>query len=570
MRSITQEVWRKNSLGKILLCLALTLTACTHEQRDGTSQVFYGALQDDAKSLDPVQAYDEVSLEIVPLIYESLYQYSYLEEPYKVVPLLASDYPKLSKDRLTVTIPLRRDVLFQNGRPMVAKDFVYSWNRLLAPQLHSTGRWLFDGKIKDFKALDEHTLQILLIKPYPNLLNVLCMSFTAVLPEEAVKKNADAQGALLDQHVGTGPFLLKKWDHGYRISLEKNPKYHPDFYPEAASPRLKKLGLTADVGKTLPFLDKVHLDVIRETQPTWLNFISGKLDRLTIPKDNLPSAITKDNTLSDELKAKGVQLRIEPTGKFYFVAFNSQDPVLGKNKFLRQAISSAIDRKAWIQLFTQNQGIAADQVLPANIADRLPRSQLKYDFNIARAKELLKKAGYPGGEGLPTLLFDMRGADSLSRQLGDFFRQQLAVVGIKLEIVFNTFPAFLEKARQGNLHMYLGGWILDYPDAENVWQLLYSANRAPGPNDSNYSNPKFDKLYEAIAVMDPGPKRAEIFGQMDALIQEDCPWALGYTVTAFRLAQPWLKNYRYSDLISNSIKYYRIDIGEKKNRLKAQ
>src|SRR5690606_804893 len=111
---------------------------------------------------------------------------------------------------------------------------------------------------------------------------------------------------------------------------------------------------------------------------------------------------------------------------------------------------------------------------------------------------------------------------------------------------------------------------MDYPDAENVYQLLYSKNAAPGPNDANYSSREMDALFEKMAVMESGPRRAALIAKMDALLQEDVPWILGYYSTAYALSQPWLKNYRYADVIQNKYKYYRIDLEEKKRRLSAQ
>lgn len=591
----------------LLAFILSPLASCSRSSKlkDGNLQVFHTSYLDDIKSLDPVNTSDIYSTEISSLINESLYQYSYLDDPYKVVPLLAADMPKVSKDQLTVMIPIRKKVFFQDhavfkknngkGREITAHDFIYSWKRLADPRLHSNGWWIFDGKIKglnDFhellskadkkavstlflsekivgiQALDDYTIQIKLTKPFPNLIYILCMNYTAVVPHEAVEVLGDSSGNITETPVGSGPFVLKSWERNYKIVLEKNQAFHTDFYPATAHPRYRAKGLLADAGKPLPFLDRVVIDIVRETQPTWLNFISGKFDRLTLAKDNFQNALdTNFRGPSEELKAKGIGIHVESTGWFYYIAFGQKDPLLKSNKYLRQALSSAIDRKEWVKLFTQNQGIVAYQYLPPGVPDRPLILNTKYDFNRSRAKELLKKAGYPGGKGLPTIKMDMRGADSISRQLGDFFTSQFSAVGVNIEVIYNTFPAFLEKSKTGSMQMYLGGWVMDYPDAENVWQLLYSGNVSPGPNDSSYSNPKMDKWYEKLSTMQAGPARKALLKEMDDFAQEECPWALGYYLTAFRLTQPWLKNYRYSDMILNGIKYLKIDRAEKKKRL---
>ena len=197
--------------------------------------------------------------------------------------------------------------------------------------------------------------------------------------------------------------------------------------------------------------------------------------------------------------------------------------------------------------------------IPPGIPDRPKTAKIKYDYNLLQAKELLKKAGYPNGEGLPILKFDLRGASTTDRQLGDFIVQQYGKIGVKIEVISNTFPAFLEKIKQGNTQMSFGGWSMDYPDAENIFQILYGSNQAPGPNEANYDNPDFNKLYDQMSVLWPGAKRAVLLQKMDDLVQEDCPWAMGYYESAFDLSQPWFMNFRSSEIILNKYKYFRIN-----------
>ncbi|MBC7693622.1 MAG: hypothetical protein H7222_17790 [Methylotenera sp.] len=579
---------------RILALSAVTLlTACTR-QADDRSNTFRGVLKDDVKTLDPANSYDSVSLDVLPMIYETLYQYDYLADTYKVVPLLAADLPRFSADRLTLTIPIKHGVKFQDdpafkatggkGRELKAQDFVFAFKRLADPIIQSQGWWIFDGKIKGInefhdkltkataaeqkkvfaepvegvRALDDYTLQIKMAQPYPQILYVLAMPFTSPVASEAIEVHGDEKGNLTDHPVGTGPYTLTTWEHGHQITLDRNPTHHAEFFPAGASP---------DAGKLLPFADRLSFQIIKEAQPAWLGFLQGNTDIAAIPKDNFNNAIDKDGNLTPELKTKNVTLNIEKAVSFYYVGFNVKDATLA-NRFLRQALSSAVDRAAWIEIFTNNRGRKMVNALPEGILDRASTDKIKYDLNLDRARELLKKAGYEGGKGLPVLNFDMRGADSVSRQMGDFFAQQFARIGVKVNVIYNTFPAYLEKAKVGNLQMSYGGWSMDYPDAENVFQLLYGPNKAPGPNESNYENPEMDKLYKQISVMESGPKRAVLVQKMDDLLQEDCPWGLGYYHAEYKLTQPWLSNYRGKEIILNKFKYFRIDQSIRNQRKK--
>ncbi len=578
-----------------LLAILISLSSCTKKNDDGGLAVFHGSFIDDIKSLDPASAYDTLSLDILPSIYETLYQYSYLAIPYAVEPLLAADMPKFSADRLTVTIPIRQGIHFQDdacfkanngkGRELKAQDFVYAFKRLALPSPVSAGFWILSEKVvgvnafhdkianadkaarekimeeplEGVRALDDYTLQIKLTKPYPQILYVLAMGFSAPVAHEVVEAYGDDKGSITEHPVGTGPFTLKTWDRGRQIVLDRNPTFHTDFYPTKAADRFRERGLLADAGARLPMLDRVSINIIKEHQPSWLNFMKGNQDVVAIPRDSFSQAIANSAGLSPQLAKKGIQLNIETGTHFYYISFNAKDKIVGQNKALRQAMSSAINREKWIEIFTNKTGMKAGGLLPPRIPDRPQFQTLKYDYNLERARELMKKAGYPEGKGLPELNFDLRGANTANRQLGEFFAQQFAAIGIRINVIYNTLPSFLEKGKTGNLQVFAGGWAMDYPDAENVFQLLYGPNRAPGTNDSNFDNAEFNKLYEQIAVMDPSTKRAELVHHMDDIVQEECIWALGYYHAAYELTQPWLLNYRGSSIINNKFKYFRID-----------
>jgi oligopeptide transport system substrate-binding protein len=582
--------------------LTIALSSCTSKQGDGNLQVFHGAWKDDVKTWDPANAYDEITLEYEPSIYETLYQYDYLSSTYKLIPLLAADMPTFSSDQKTVTIRLRHGIMYQDdpcfkatngkGREMTAQDFVFEIKRLALPSIDSQGYWIFDGKmvginafhdkllkagsqaemlkllnsesIEGAKALDDYTLQLKFLKPYPQLRYTLAMTFTSPVPHEATEMYQDEQGNLTDHPVGTGPFTLKSWEHSKEIVLEKNPTYHTEFYPTSGGEEYRAQGMLADAGKQLPFLDRIVIQIVKEDQPQWLNFLKGRQDIIQLSKDNFPEAIVNQVNLSPEMTSKGVRLNINTGVRFYYVSMNMVDPIIGKSKLLRQALSAAIDRDKFIEIFTNGSGKKQTTALPPGVIDRPENAVLKYDFNLEHAKELLKKAGYPNGVGLPPLTFDLRGADTLSRQMGDFFTQQWARLGIKINVIANTFPAYLEKQKKGNLQLSYGGWGMDYPDAENVYQLLYGPNKAPGPGEANFDNPAMNQAYEQLAVTSPGPAHAAMIKKADDILQEEAPWALLYYHAAYFLTQPWVLNYRASEIIDNKYKYIRINTDVKK------
>lgn len=564
-----------------VLIITLFLTSCTHK-KELSSNVLRTPLKDDVKTLDPANAYDSVSLDVLPNIMEPLLQYSYSSEQLVLEPLVAESMPEYSKDGLTVTIKIKKGISFQDdtcfkatggkGRELKAQDFIYAFKRLALPALQSSGSWIFENRVvgfsefmkklsgakkEDFKktfeegvpgfiAKDDATLIIKLTQPYPILNYILAMSFTVPVAQEAVEMYADADGNMRDHPIGTGPFVLKKWETNQGLTLAKNSNY-------------QGVEIVKGTPVKLPKIDGIEFEIIKEDMPRFLKFEKGELDRIELTKDMFQAGMVDGETLKPELSKKGIQFKYEDSLIIYYVQFNMKDSLL-QNKYLRQAISSAVDREKWIDFYVKNRGTKQVQLNPPGLADRPKTTAIKYDYNLERAKELLAKAGYPEGKGLPTLNFDFRGAETKYRQLGEFFVQQLGAVGIKVNVILNTFPAYLEKAKQGNLQIALGGWNYDYPDIENGYQLLYGPNKSPGPNDSNFENSKYDDGYKKLSVLPAGAKgRKEIAQQMEDLIQEEVPWFYGYYERTYNLINGRLKNLRVAETIQNKFKYLSIE-----------
>lgn len=582
--------------------IAAGSTGCTRKAAENPNhKVLNLALGDDVKSLDPAIAYDSVSLTVVPMAMESLYQYAYLKTPLELEPLLAESMPQVSKDQKTYTIKVRKGVMWQDdaafpggkGRELKAGDFIYAWKRMLVPTLQSPGTWLFEGKVAGYnelkdklsksrekteeilaevidglKAVDDYTIRIQLTQPYPQLLHALAMGFGSPMAKEVTEKYG--HDGFTERMVGTGPYRLKQLVKGSKIILEKNPTFRGEKYPAVGDEDAKNTGLLAAAGSTLPLTDEVIFHVFKEDQPQWLQFLSGNLDASGIPKDNFSAAIEKGKLKAD-VAAKGIQLRTAEEAVIWYLNFNMKDKLLGSNANLRKAISRAINREEYIDLFLNGRGVKAMSIVPRTIPGYSGRTELANDYNIAEAKKLLEKAGYPGGKGLPAIRYDLRGSSTTARQQAEFIKKALSEIGVNLQIEINSFPAYLEKEKNGNLQFFMGGWNADYPDAENFLFLLYSKNVSPGPNASNYVNAEFDKLYEKIAVMTPSAERTALIKKAEELVFNEGVWSMMFYPVRYSLSHGWLKNFRPHSQIINDVKYYDIDAvkkGELKGKLK--
>jgi ABC-type transport system substrate-binding protein len=558
------------------------------KQRIPEGQVYRAAFGVKIKTLDPIGAGDLYSHIVISQIYEGLLQYDYLARPYKLIPCLAEDMPEVSPDGLIYTFKIKKGVRFQDdpcfkatggkGRELVAEDFVYSFKRLADIKNRAEGWWTLDGMIKGLnefrehskkskvtdyslpveglEAPDERTLRITLTRPYPQFLYVLAMSFTMAVPREAVEEYGEE---IISHPVGTGPFMLKSWRRGSKLILVRNPNFREEYYPTEGEEGDEEAGLLVDAGKRLPFLERIEFPIIIEDQPYWLNFMKGNLDVAGIPKDSFEQAINPNMELRPEMVKKGIILTKTPLPDVTYIGFNMEDSLVGKNKLLRQAMSLAYNVKEVIKLFYNGRAIPAQGPIPPDIPGYDPELVNPYrQYNLERARELLAKAGYPNGEGLPPLVYENASTDTTARQMAEFFVKQMAKIGIKIKVNNNTWPQFLEKIKTKSAQVFGLAWIADYPDAENFLQLFYGPNQAPGPNNTNFNHPEYNKLYEKVKYMADSPERRKLIKEMVAILIEECPWIFGTHRIGFGLRYAWVKN-RKPHHFSHSLKYTSID-----------
>ncbi len=567
---------------KFVFLALLILVGCTNKnKKTDTIEI---SLAGEISSLDPAICYDAICNFAVAQIYESLYEFEYLKRPYSMRPLLAEGQPQISQDHLTYTFKIKKGIkyhdsnLLPKGREVKAQDFINQIKRLAFMGTNSRGLWLFDGKIKGLKewrnkvqtdlnlffsesieglsAPDDQTIVIHLNYPFPQLLYAMTMNFTSPIPEEAIKA---AKNDFSSQAIGTGPYFITSYNSSQGIDLKKNESYTSSVYPSEGDRWSRENGLLKDAGAKLPFMDKVRIVVIKEAQTDWLNFLKKKIDIINLTKDHYHVALTPVGKLKPEIIKEDIILQASPTLNYWWIAFNLKDPVIGKNLNLRKAIAHGVNIDKYIEIFTYNVGQKANSIYPPGVPGYSPAAELPYKYDLALAKEFLKKAGYPEGKGLPALRFDVRGSDTRRRQMGEYIQQELRGLGITVEVVINTFPAFIDKARKGQLQFWQGGWVLDYPDAENVLQLLSSENLPPGQNYFNYENANYDKLFQEARVLDDGKRKFELMQKMEDLVNAELPWVMQYYARNYILSHKYLKNFLYSDIIYNNIKYLKIE-----------
>jgi ABC-type transport system substrate-binding protein len=559
------------------------------------------------KGFDPTQSGEQMTTTLVINYYDQLYEFDYLKRPFALRPCLAEAMPEVSADGLTYTIRLRRGIRFADdpcfpggkGREFTAHDVRFSFLRLMDTQTDSKGSWIFSDmvegvdafrehskrpvrnarrsaytaaegypEVSGFRAVDDHRLEIRLLKRYPQIVWVLAMGFASVYPPESVAKYGEEFG---NHPVSTGPYLVKEYKPEQRAVLVRNPNYRTDdLYPSEGSPGDEdKPWRLGDAGRPMPLNEQVVVTVMKETQPMWLSFLGGALDRAVVPKDNFDAAVNPfTRELRPELAVKGMRLEKDPRLEVIYQCFNTQDPVVGrgdKGRAVRRAISLAIDLP-WATHHLYNDRVArVDGPLieefpefdPEFVSEWKQRPKESRESALARAKAELARAGVDVAT-LPPIYEEVQDT-SLDRTHFLAAQRDLRDVGIRLESRGVTWQEMQDRIDRGQAQTWGISWGADYPDAQNFLQLFYGPNKPPGPNGANYQNPKYDDLYQQSMTLEAGPERTRLYREMQKIVTDDCVWVFKYRRTQYSFSHPWLTGYRYNDLSPRTFKYCRVD-----------
>jgi oligopeptide transport system substrate-binding protein len=537
------------------------------------------------RGFDPAHAADQASILATGRIYEGLLQYAYWDRPYRVEPLLAEAMPDVSEDGRIWRFRIRKGIYFADdpcfaatggrGRELVAQDFVYSILRIADVKVGSGGYWAFRGKIAGLdefreasrgagptdyarevaglRATGRHELEIRLNEPYPQLPWVLAMPYAFAVPREAVEFHGTG---FVNHPVGTGPYVLISARQNYRYEYRENPKW-------AETGRVETMPPDAAAGRRLPRVQRIVDSVVGDPSTAWLMFLAGDLDLVDVSREQWDSMITAERELRPELAARGMVLSKSPQLSISYVAFNLDDPVVGPNRRLRQALSCAFDAEAWME-FQNGRLVAPTGPVPPGVAGH-SEAPLPYGFDLELARRLLAEAGYPEGRDPATgrrlkLTLELGAADNPeTRQAAELLASFMERIGVVLEPSYNNWPAFLQKIERRQAQMFSLTWIGDYPDAQNFLQLFASANASPGPNRANYRNEEFDRLYRELIALPESPEREALCRAAAAVVLEDCPWILTAHPMAFQIRHARLQNHQRHDFSWGMEKYWSVE-----------
>ena len=570
-------------LGPIIILLFLAPFLYQWMQNP-TYQEIHLNISNSPSNLDPAKNFDDQSLEIMAQMYEPLYQYHYLIRPYKIVPLLAEELPIFTDGLKKIQIKIKKGIFYHPHpaltgvkREVKAIDFINQIKRMVFVPLKSPGSWLFADKIKgigsyikkvngDFSlmfkenisglyALDDYTLVMELDSPCPQMIYLLAMNFVVPLPQEVLEKESNNLDRI---DIGTGPFYLKEFNENNLI-LEKFSEYRQDFYPNIGDRYANDKNLLHSGLQPIPFLNRINYSFYNDDKKAWQSFLERKLDIIDIP--NIYRSLfsfRNEEELPPEVKKQGAQLKYFSGLTVRWLSFNMKDPIWGKNLYLRKAVAHAIDFEGYLNTITQNTYLQANSILAPGIPGYNPDHQPSYGYGPELARKYLIQAGYPEGRGLPPLTYTTRSRSSMSLQEAQFIKEQLGKIGIQVNIDEVEFEVFLRKGRNGELQFFTDNWIFDYPDPENILQLLVSKNH-PGINKSGYTNAKVDNYYRQILSSSSEEDKLDLTKKIEDIVYEELPWIMLTYERSYILLQKRVENFRRSSFTRNYLKYIKLD-----------
>lgn len=518
-----------------LLPFLLIFSSCSHKNTDEGKMIFRYNESNGITTLDPAFSSGQSVIWPCNLLYNGLVD---LDETLHIVPAIAKSW-SISDDGRLYTFILRNDVYFHDTeyfhfskpRRVTAQDFVYSFSRITDPAVASPGAWIFQKVARNakgepqFRALNDSTFQIELTQFFPPFLGILAMKYCSVVPREAVEHFGKE---FRSKPVGTGPFQMQLWEEGVKLVLRKNPQYFE--YDEK--------------GQRLPYLDAVAISFIVDKQSVFMEFMKGSLDFMSgIEACYKDALLTKDGKLQPKFSGK-ITMETCPYLNTEYLGFVLKED--GKDnplqiKEVRQAINYGFDRAKMMRYLRNNIGYAANSgFVPRGMRSFNERRVKGYDYNPTKALELLEKAGYPNGKGLPPIPIS---TSASYLDLCQYIQHELGEIGITVTLDVQQGAQQRQMMRGYKLPCFRGSWICDYPDAENYLALFYSKNLQPaGSNYTHYVNPKYDELFEKSQSILDDSLRNDLYTQLDSILLEDAPFVVLYYDQAVRFFRYGVKN----------------------------
>lgn len=441
----------------------------------------------DADTLNPQEQTTSLFFNMCELLYDTLF---YQTQDMKLEPRLATGY-EVSKDGLTYTLKLRKDIKFSDGTPFNAKAMKLTFDRALDPKLRVPLRFAIT-MIKEVKIIDDYTLQIVLQYPFAPFGPTLSFSVVSPISPAAIEKHGDN---VRQNPVGAGPYILKEWIKGDRIVMVRNDSYF---------------------GKK-PTVKKLTFKIVPETATRESMLRAGQIDVCYKPSPSNVAALKADPNVVVEMPL---------STRTIFMGLNCKKGVT-KDKLVRQAFNYAVDKKAIVKKILFDTAVPMEGPVSPVIFGFHKMDQ-QYEYNPEKAKQLLKQAGFDFNKTVS--MRTPSGRYLFDKQVSEAIQAMLQAIGVKAELRTYDWPTYvaglLKPIEESELEVFLLGWgplTLD-ADMGLYGQFHSSVNPPKGLGAAHYSSPEYDKLIESSRLEQDTDKRNAILKKASEMVWNDSPW----------------------------------------------
>jgi len=535
---------RKALLAMGLALLCVSLAACGTREREVDAAARAGILLvgngSEPKTLDPHLATGVPESDILRALFEGLVS-QHPDNDLLAEPGVAESWEH-NADFTRWTFILREDALWSNGQPVTAGDFVYSWKRILSPELGSeyaemlyvlaNAEAFHQGRIADFgqvgvKARDARTLDVVLKGSTPHFPAMLKhSSFYPVNPAavEAHGGMTDRQSrwSTLENFVGNGPFKLSAWVTNQIIRAERSETYW-----DRATVRL----------------NAIHFFPIDNVPSEETSFMGGRL--------HVTSTLSPDK-ISYFRKNRPDVLKIDPYLGTYFYRLNVTRKPLDDVR-VREALNLAIDRELLVSRVTQGGQAPTTGYVPQGMAGYDAPKVLRFDPE--RARKLLAEAGFPGGKGFPAKEILINTSEShrkIAEAIQAMWRENL---GIRVGIYNQEWKVYLDSQSKLDFDISRSGWIADYAHPLTFLDMFTTGN---GNNDTGWGNPEYDRLIRQAQSAESEEARADLMRKAEAVLLRDLPIIPIYWYTKINLRDNRVQGWGKSLLAKQPYKHMSI------------
>jgi len=485
----------------------------------------------DPLTLDPALVFETSSAGYVLEIYSGLVS---IDKSLQIVPDIAESWD-ISPDGTVYTFKIRRNAQFHDGKPVTAEDFKYSLDR--AAKLGRTDSVVAEAFLGDIvgakdvtrgraesitgvEVVDSSTLKITIDAAKPYFLAKLTYTTAFVVDKSQVESNPRNWTR---KPNGTGPYKLQEWRVNERIILTANERFY------GGAPAVKRVLYNLAGGSALTQYENDEIDVS--------GISVNDIERVQSSRD----ALSKD-------------YKTGPNLSIGYIAFNTTIPPFDDPK-VRQAFAMAIDREQLARVVLKGMLPVANSFMMPGLPGYNQNASLP-PFDPAAAKQLLAESKYGTNLGSVTLTEAGGGANvGFSTQaILEMWKQNL---GVDVSIAQSEEATFFDDVDRGRLQMWSIGWIMDYPDPENLLDLLFFSTSRK--NDSRYNNPAYDAIITEARTELDSTRRLQLYQQAEQILIQDMPWIpLTYGRDHY-VVKPYVKGYDPIPALISQLKYLRIE-----------